>query len=408
VAAFWNFYLAVFPGLIGLLVSPIQSATCQTLLQSTKMSNQQAEKAGFKQQKFSFQMPSLDFETFVPKNAQVSTTPYRTEAIKPGQIGRVLPIGQMKFSKEGIEFESIIFSYRLQYPPAALRTCTWQMSHEGYGILHNYAPDELVEAQIFGIQLDEQKKPQTATIAYCYARGDILIAHYFMASLPTDEKQAENAVNILQETISGFVANMKFADGQPNELDPSQIKKKILTLDNGNLPLFFPKNLEIVIDNSDKNTLPYEMHIIQKLQSGKMFSHLFLWINTTDQPTTEEALKQQAEIFTNIYISSQIKSDTSPDGIQQEFIGSNSVPGYAQNDIIARSYHYKIIEKSKPDIPTIFHVTLIRDKDKLYAMYYHSLRTDNSSASEYFTGSAGDVAYDMIRNSIRNFLLKKQ
>lgn len=155
--AFRDFYLSVSLGLAGLPVFPAQLVLGQTLLQSTKMSDQQAEKVDFKRQKFSFQAPSLDFETFVPENAKVSMMPYRTNPIAQGQIGQVLPIGQMKSSKEAIEFENIIFSYRLQYPAAALKTCTWQMSHEDYGILHSHAPDEFAKAQIFDIQLDELK-----------------------------------------------------------------------------------------------------------------------------------------------------------------------------------------------------------------------------------------------------------
>jgi len=154
--------------------------------------------------------------------------------------------------------------------------------------------------------------------------------------------------------------------------------------------------------------LPYEIHIIQKVQSGQMFNHLFLWINTTVDPATEEMLRKEADYFTDTYISSQIKPDTSSGGIQQTLIGSNSILGYAQNGIIARSYRYKITEKSRPDIQAIFHVTIIQDKDKLYMLYSHSLRTDAASTSEFFTDSAGDVAYDMMRNSIRKFLLKEK
>lgn len=402
---FRDFYLVVSLELVGSLIFLPQSVSGQTLLYSIKMSDSQAEDAGFKRQKFSFQIPSIDFETFVPTNAQVSTMPYRVEPIEQGQIGRVLPIGQMNFLKDNTRFETVIFSYRLRTPPAALKTCTWQMSSEGYRILHTYAPHELIEAQIFGIQLDEQKKPQKATLAYCYARGDTLIANYFTATLPGDEKQAETTVATLRETVSSFVNNIQFANGQPNGLDDTQIEKKTLMVDNSTMNLFFPKRLDVVIDNSEKNILPYEIHLIQKLQSGKMFSHLFLWVNTATEPATEEALRKQAEIFTNIYIASQIKPDTTESGIYHEFVSSNSIPGYAKNGITARSYRYKIIEKEKPDAATTFYVTIIRTQNKLYALYYHSLRTDNKSASEYFTGTAGDVAYDMMRNSIYEFLM---
>lgn len=404
---FRNFYVSAFSGLAGLLILALQPAAGQALLHGSELSDQQAEKNGFKQQMFSFQAPSLDFKTYVPKNSSVTTMPYRFDPIEAGQIGRVLPVGKMKFSMDGVEFEDIIFSYRLRYPPDAFRTCRWQISHEGYLILHSYAPDELAEAQILGVRLDEKNRPRTAALAYCYARGDTLIAHYFMADLPEDEKQAENAVTALRDIVSTFAANMHFADGRPNTLPPEQIEKKTVFLHNGNLELLFPKNLDVVIDNTDKKTLPYEVHIIQKLQNGKMFSHLFLWINSSADPVTEEALRNIADSFTNAYISSQIKPDNGTGGITQKFVGSNSLSGYARNGISARSYQYKIIEKARPDAPTTFYITIIRYQDKLYVIYYHSLRTDNSSASEYFTGSASDVAYDMMRASLRRFLLKK-
>jgi len=406
VLAFRNLYVTIRLMMTAWLVLPAQFALAEALLPPAGMTDKQAEQAGYKRQKFSFEMPSLDFETYVPQKAEISTIPYRVAPIEPGHIGRVLPIGQMKFTTDGMEFENLIFSYRLASPPAALRTCQWQLMNEGYGILHNYAPDELVGAQIFGVQLNAQKKPELATIAYCFARGDILVANYFMAKLPAEEKQAEKAVAILRKTVAGFASNMHFSDNRPNALDQEQIEQKVLPVDNRNLHLYFPKKLDVPIDNTDKHKLPYEMHIIQKLRSGKMFSHLFLWINTNHDPITEENLRKQADVFTNVYISSQIKSDSSSGNIQQKFIGSNSLAGYAQKGISARSYRYKIIDKSQPDATTFFQVTIIRDKDKLYALYYHSLRTSETSPSEYFTGSVGDVAYDMMRDSIRRFLIQ--
>lgn len=70
-----------------------------------------------------------------------------------------------------------------------------------------------------------------------------MIANYFMANLPADEKQAEKAINILRETVSAFVANMEFTDGKPNELDHSLMEQKTLHLDNVSLNLFFQKSL---------------------------------------------------------------------------------------------------------------------------------------------------------------------
>lgn len=382
------------------------NAQAQALLQAPAMSKTEAEAQGYKKQNFSFSAPHLDFETYIPKNAQVKTLPYKTEDIPQGQIGRVLPIGQMSFSKNDIDYEDIIFSYRLRSPPAAYHTCMWYMTNDGYHIVHSYAPDSLKEAQLLGVKLSDSGKPETAGLAYCYARGDNLIGQYFMAKLPDDENKAEQAVIELRAIAANFVANMQFADKKPIGIDSKQTETKIVELDNGNLELHYPEQLEVSKTDNRASTLPYELYFTQKLQNGRPFSYLLFAVHAISGPDREEAFRNLAEAYVNAYLDMQIKSGDVPANTMAEFIESNTVSGYAKANIAARAYRYKIIAKENAGEPTLFQITLVRDNNKLYVIYYHSLRVDSASAGGYFTGSMGDVAYDMLRNSLHKFLVK--
>jgi len=401
------FRSAVFLLMSGLFLAAFGGgAAAQALLQAQPMSKADAARAGYKRQVFSFKAPSLDFETYIPQKADVKTLPYKTEPIPAGQIGRVLPIGQVNFSKDNIAYEDIIFSYRLRSPPAAYHTCMWYMTNDGYRIIHSYAPDTLKEAQLLGVKLGDNGKPETAGLAYCYARGDNLVGQYFMAKLPENEGEAERAVVALRDVAADFVANMQFADKKPIGLDPAQLDSRIVELDSGNLELFFPKGLEVSGTNNKVSTLPYELYFTQKLQNGRPFSYLLFAVHAISGPDREEAFRNLAEAYVNAYLDMQIKAGEIPAGTTQEYIESNSAAGYAQANIAARSYRYKIIAKDNPDTPTLFQITLVRRNNKLFAVYYHSLRTDSASAGGYFTGSTGDVAYDLLRDSLRAFLLK--
>lgn len=401
---------AAFSGLIlllaagGLLFSG--RAWAQALLQAEPMTKAQAAKAGYKWQSFLFKAPDLDFETYIPQKADVKLLPYKDEPIPQGQIGRVLPIGQISFTKDDIAYENIIFSYHLRSPPAAYRTCMWYMTNDGYHIVHSYAPDSLAEAQMLGIKLGENGKPETAGIAYCYARGAVLIGQYFMAKLPEDENKAEKAVISLRDTAADFIANMQFLDKKPAGLDPQQMETKIVELNSGNLELSFPKSLDVSKADNKASTLPYELYFTQKLQNGRPFSYLMFAVHAISGPDREEAFRNLAEAYINAYLDMQMKSGDIPAGAKQEFIEGNSLAGYGAAHIAARSYRYKIIAKDNPGSPTLFQISLTREGNKLYVIYYHSLRTDSASAGGYFTGSAGDVAYDMLRDSLRRFLLK--
>ncbi|KAA6406292.1 hypothetical protein [Candidatus Tokpelaia sp.] len=400
------FLLTIWLSFIGNAVFTGGKAVAQALLQAQAMSKADAANAGYKRQIFSFQAPNLDFETYIPQKAEVKTLPYKTEPIPAGQIGRVLPIGQVSFTKGNTAYEDIIFSYRLRSPPAAYHTCMWYMTNDGYRIIHSYAPDPLIEAQILGIKLGDNNKPETAGLAYCYARGDNLIGQYFMAKLPENEDEAERTVIALRDSAADFIANMQFLDKKPIGLDPGQLDTRIVELNSGNLELSFPKGLEVSSPGNKVSTLPYELYFTQKLQNGRPFSYLLFAVHAISGPNREEAFRNLAEAYVNTYLDMQMKADIIPAGTTQEYIESNSAPGYAQADIAARSYRYKITAKDNPDMPTLFQITLVRQNNQLYAIYYHSLRTDSASAGGYFTGSTGDVAYDMLRDSLRRFLLK--
>jgi len=395
--------LAVF-GAAGLFGAP--PAQAQALLAAQPLSKAQAEKAGYKKQLFSFKSPGLDFETYIPKDAQVKTLPYQAEPIPQGQIGRVLPIGQISFSKNAVDYEDIIFSYRLRSPPAAYHTCMWYMTNDGYHIVHAYAPDSLKEAQLLGVKLNDSGRPDTAGLAYCYARGDNLIGQYFMAKLPPDENEAEKAVITMRNIAADFVANMQFADKKPIGLDPAQIDSKIVELNNGNLELHFPKGLDVSKADNKVSTLPYELYFTQKLQNGRPFSYLLFAVHAISGPNREEAFRNLAEAYVNAYLDMQIKSGDIPAGTMAEFIEGNTIAGYGKAGIAARSYRYKIIARENKSEPTLFQISLVREGDRLYVVYYHSLRVDTASAGGYFTGSMGDVAYDMLRDSLQQFLLK--
>lgn len=383
-----------------------RAAYAQALLQAEPMTKAQAEKAGYKKQFFSFNAPHLDFETYIPQKAAVKTMPHKNEPIPQGQIGRVLPIGQVSFDKDGVSYENIIFSYLLSSPPAAYHTCMWYLTNDGYHIIHSYAPNALTEAQLLGIKLGDSGRPETAGLAYCYSRGDTLIGQYFMAQLPENEAQAERAVITLRNIAADFAANMRFADKQPIKLAPEQFETKIVELNSGNLELSFPKSLEISAKENKVSTLPYELYFTQKLQDGRPFSYLLFAVHAINGPNREEAFRNLAEAYISAYLAMQIKSGDISAGAHSEFIESNTVAGYAQAGISARAYRYKILTKETQDKPTVFQITLVRNNNKLYVIYYHSLRTDFSSAGGYFTGSSGDVAYDMLRASLHKFLVK--
>ena len=416
---------------VGLTGQTAMAQQNENLLETLRLSSQQAEMLGLERKVFDFKNPKLNFETIVPKDAVLTLNAYEDQKVEDGQIGRVLPLGKARFTYEGVVIEDTIYSYKLRYAPAALRTCQWQMQEDGFFIFHSVAKNKLAEAELFGVQFEgENKTPVKAEFGYCYARGDVLIAHFFSAPF-TNANQQKQATQILRKTVSYMTSNMVMADGKPNAIDDSLMQNLAVDLDGDTLVLTYPKGLDVVVNNSERKILPYEFHLVQKLQTGEMFSHLFLWINKASEPASEESFRRQADIFAEIYVSSQLSAnadgttdaaagaasdnDAKPQAappadnpvknVHYEFIGRNSIPGFAQAGIMARSYQYTIIEKDNPDHPTLFFVSVIGYKDKTYVLYYHSLRGGVSKASEYFTGLAGDIAYDSIRESIYNFLV---
>ncbi|UXM95925.1 hypothetical protein N5853_04690 [Bartonella sp. HY329] len=403
------------------------------LFEALRLSPQQTEMLGLERKVFDFKSPKLNFETIVPKGAQLTLNNYEDQVVEEGQIGRVLPLGKVSFSQDGVAIEDNIFSYKLRYAPAALRTCQWQMQQNGYFIFHSVAKDKLAEAELFGVQFDgDNKVASKAEFGYCYARGDVLIAHFFSTPLDGEPQQQKSAVDTLRKAVSYFTSNLVMADGKPNAIDDNLMQNLAVDLDGDTLVLTYPKGLDVVVDNSKRKILPYEFHFLQKLQNDEIFSHLFLWINKASEPESEESFRRQADIFAEIYVSSQLntnkvkannseqntdgasgaavtppssQTDNADNNIKYDFIGRNSIPGFAEAGIMARSYQYKIVEKNNPDHPTLFFVSVIGYKDKTYVLYYHSLRGGVSKASEYFTGLAGDIAYDTIRESIFNYLV---
>jgi|GEM_PF-1063865 len=393
----------------GLSLASLTGRTeAQALLNARPMSRDAALKAGYKFRHFSFSAPHLDFSTYIPKNADVKTLPYKPDPIPAGQIGRVLPIGQISFSKDNIDYEDIIFSYHLRSPPAAYHTCMWYMTNDGYHIVHAYAPEGLISAQLLGVKLNDQGAPDTAGLAYCYARGDNLIGQYFMVKLPPDEGEAEQAVVSLRDIAADFIANMQFDDKRPIGLDNSQIATKTLQMDSGDLTLSYPKDMEISSKPDKVTTLPYELFFTQKLQDGRPFSHIMFAVNAISGPNREEAFRNLAEAYVAAYLDMQQKSGEMPQGTTSEFMEDNTLEGYGAANIGARSFRYKLTAKEAPKEPTLFQITMVRSGDKLYVIYYHSLRVDSTSAGGYFTGSMGDVTYDMLRDSLKKFLLDKQ
>ncbi|UXN04078.1 hypothetical protein [Bartonella sp. HY406] len=418
---------------LGLAAQTAIAQKSEHLFETLRLSPQQTEIFGLERKVFDFKSPKLNFETIVPKGAQITLNPYEDQVVEEGQIGRVLPLGKAIFNLDGVEIEDNIFSYKLRYAPAALRTCQWQMQNDEYFIFHSVAKDKLAEAELFGVQFKGEKKvPTKAEFGYCYARGDVLIAHFFSTPLVGSVQQQSASIVGLRKVVSYFASNILMADGRPNSIDEDLMQSLAVDLDGETLVLTYPKGFTLVVDNSKRKILPYEVHLIQKLQNDEMFSHLLLWINKASEPESEESFRRQADIFAEIYLSSQLRvnkgqiNNTEQNGeatsndaaitpaaeannvaenVKYEFIGRNSIPGFAEAGIMARSYQYKIIDKNNPDHPTLFFVSVIGYKDKTYVLYYHSLRGGISKASEYFTGLAGDIAYDSIRESIYNYLV---
>lgn len=382
----------------------------QTVLKWRPLTNNEAQKRGYDRQVFAFGEPSLDFETFIPKDGQVKVLPFRKETVKEGDIARIVPLGQIRAVQNNVTVENSIFSYQLRFPPAAMRTCKWQMTQDGFFVFHAISSDELADAQIFGVLADKNdESPQQARIAYCYARGSVLVAHYFTVELPKDTAGQEKAVTTLVDTASIFASNIRFANGEPNGLDEDQISHIGVRLGNDTMPLAYPKGLDVVINNADQDALPHEIHIVQKLHNQKLFSHLFVGIDKAKEKPSEDSLRRQAEIFAEYYVSSQIEHKDANNTISKKFVERNTLPGFVKDGIMARSYLYQIIEKANPDHPTSFYISVINHKGLVYIVYYHSLRSGNTDmGSEYFTGSVGDVAYDMLRDSIHKFLITQK
>lgn len=415
------------------------------LLEPMRLSSQQANNVGLKRQAFDFKNSKLNFETFVPDNAQLELNAYDNKPVVQGQIGSVIPLGTVKMSYDDIAIEDTIYLYKLRYAPAALRICQWQMEKNNYSILHSTAQNKFSDAELLGIQEPVKGTiPINLQLGYCYARGDVLVAHFFSSSFSDkdktkmtneDKEKDQKTLVTLRKVVSYFAANMIMADGKENALDQNIMKNLAVNLDGRTLMLTYPEGIDVVVNNSARKILPYEFHFVQKFTDGEIFSHLFLLINKTSEPESEESFRRQADIFAKINLSSQLtnnedeknkpssakntvagnknnakipepQSNDSAQNIQYKFVARHSIDGFAEAGIMARSYQYKIIEKDKPDHSTYFFVSVIGYKDKTYILSYHSLRSNISESSEFFSGLVGDVAYDSLRQSIYDFLTR--
>ncbi|MFK3781406.1 hypothetical protein [Agrobacterium sp. NPDC089420] len=336
---------------------------------------------------FDFSAPALNFRTKIPHDSRVETVPM--EPTEPNTIGKVMVIGKIAAGESDLKVETTMIGYNLQAPAAALRICSFDVEALGYTIrIFRTAPD-LTEAKLLAKKA-ANGKPQSAVMAYCFARAQQALGIYFIVDVSgaASEDAADELVRRADEYAASFVDNLSWENGQQSNFGEELQTVPVRIGDTQNL-LHIPSGWEIPI-NDFRGPLPAELHLIRR-KNGKDVGLIWLFVqNMKEKPDLETS---GAAIVKDYFVKQ------TPDARTPVLLSSEEDSALAEQGIAARTFRFSVKNREGKDAGDI-EATVVWHNGRLSVLTLWSTWTSAANRNTFFSRLPDLTVYDIARQDV--------
>ncbi len=235
---------------------------------------------------FDFSAPALNFESTVPRDANVQTAPM--EPNPPDTIGNLKVIGKITSDRNNPEIETSILGYNLPAPATAWRLCTFEVEALGYVPRISKSSDDLTEVGLLAQKADNGK-PKSAAISYCFVRDKQAVGVFFIVDVShaASMDAANNLVHKADRYATALIDSLSWADGKQSSFG-REMQEIPLRIGVKEHRIRIPKGWDVPI-NDFHGPLPAELHMVRR-KNGKDVGLVWLFVqNMKEKPDLETA-----------------------------------------------------------------------------------------------------------------------
>lgn len=336
---------------------------------------------------FDFSAPALNLEGKVPQDATVETVPM--SPTEPGTIGNLKVIGKISSSSSDPKIETTFVGYDLQTPSAAFRICTYQADTAGYTTRASKVASDLTEAMLLGTR-DENGKPHSALISYCFSRGKQVLGINFIAGVSNaaDADAAYNLVVRADKYAAAFIGSLSWENGEESSFG-QELQSVPVRIGNQQVTLHIPNQWGIPI-NDFHGPLPAELHMIRR-KGGKDVG--LVWLFVQDMKKKPDLEMAGATIVKDYFVRQ------TPDTHPPVLVSSEEDAILAEQGIPARTFRFSVENKNGQDSGEI-EATVIWRNGRLHVLTLWSAWSSVADKNTFFSRLPGLTVYDIVRQAM--------
>lgn len=337
--------------------------------------------------KFDFSAPALNLEGTLSPNATSETVPM--SPTQPGTIGNVKVIGKITSDSSSPKIETTFVGYDLQAPSAAFRICTYQADTAGYTTRVSNVASDLTEAMLLGTK-DENGKPHSALISYCFSRGKQVLGINFIADVSNaaDAEAAYDLVVQADKYAAAFIGSLSWENGEESSFG-QELQSVPVRIGNQQVMLQIPNQWEIPI-NDFHGSLPAELHTIRR-KGGKDVG--LVWLFVQDMKNKPDLEMAGATIVKDYFVRQ------TPDTHPPVLVSSEEDTILAEQGIPARTFRFSIENKNGEDSGEI-EATVIWRNGRLHVLTLWSAWPSAADNSNFFSRLPALTVHDIVRQAM--------